>query len=123
LAPRAGEERGTSQSFLLSSRAGNATSTVVPSAVWRGCSLKRRYPDAGYPDHLTGVELLSYEHHASLPAFAHDLDRNLEFLEEEWFLIPITDLHVRNEPDRLVDLIAKVLGRREVRNVHRTQSG
>jgi hypothetical protein len=82
-----------------------------------------RYPDAGYPDHLTGVELLSYEHHASLPAFAHDLDRNLEFLEEEWFLIPITDLHVRNEPDRLVDLIAKVLARREVRNENRAEYG
>jgi len=32
-------------------------------------------------------------------------------------------LDPRSPPDRLVDLIAKVLSRREVRNVHRTQSG
>lgn len=82
-----------------------------------------RFPDVGYPDQLTGVELYSYEHHATLAAFAKDLDRNLEFLAEDWFLIPVTDLHVRNEPDRLVDLIAKVLARREVRRVSRGTHG
>src|SRR6266480_2317107 len=82
-----------------------------------------RFPDVGYPDQLTGVELYSYEHRATLAAFAKDLDRNLEFLAEDWFLIPVTDLHVRNEPDRLVDLIAKVLARREVRRVSRGTHG
>jgi Transcriptional regulator, AbiEi antitoxin len=82
-----------------------------------------RYPDVGYPDHSTGVELYSYEHHATLAAFAKDLDRNLEFIEEDWLLIPITDVHVRNQPDRLVDLIARVLARREVRRVRRGTHG
>jgi hypothetical protein len=82
-----------------------------------------RYPDVGYPDHTTGVELVSYEYHATLGAFAEDIDRNLEMVEGDWFLIPVTDRHVRNEPDRLVDVIAAVLARREVRNAIRGGHG
>jgi hypothetical protein len=74
-----------------------------------------RYPDVGYPDYFTGVELLSYEHHATLAAFARDVDRTLKLAAEEWLLIPVTDLHVRNEPDLVVDLIARVLARRAAR--------
>jgi hypothetical protein len=82
-----------------------------------------RYPDVGYPDHLTGVELLSYEHHANLAAFAKDVDRTLDLLDVDWFTVPVTDLHVRSEPDRVVDLIARVLARREVRNAIRGTHG
>lgn len=82
-----------------------------------------RYPDVGYPDHTTGVELVSYEHHATLAAFAKDIDRNLEMVEGDWFLIPVTDRHVTNEPDRVVDVIAIVLARREVRNAIRGTHG
>jgi hypothetical protein len=74
-----------------------------------------RYPDVGYPNYLTGVELLSYEHHATLAAFAKDVDRTLKLAAEEWLLVPVTDLHVRNEPDLVVDLIARVLARRAAR--------
>jgi hypothetical protein len=34
-------------------------------------------------------------------------------VERDWFLIPVTDRHVRNEPDRVVDVIASVLARRK----------
>jgi very-short-patch-repair endonuclease len=82
-----------------------------------------RRPDVGYPDHTTGVELVSYEHHATLTAFAKDIDRNLEMVEGDWFLIPVTDRHVRNEPDRVVEVIASVLARREVMNAIRGTHG
>jgi hypothetical protein len=82
-----------------------------------------RYPDVGYPDHLTGVELLSYEHHATLAAFARDVDRTLKLAVEDWFLIPLTDLHVRNDPEGVVELIARVLARREVRKKSRVVHG
>jgi len=82
-----------------------------------------RYPDVGYPDYLTGVELLSYEHHATLAAFAKDVDRTLKLAAEEWLLIPLTDLHVRNDPYGVVELIARVLARREVRKENRGTHG
>jgi hypothetical protein len=82
-----------------------------------------RYPDVGYPDHLTGAELLSYEHHATLTAFSRDVDRTLKLAAEDWLLIPLTDLHVRTEPDLVVDLIARVLSRREVRRESRGTHG
>ena len=74
-----------------------------------------RYPDGAYPWHFTGVELVSYEHHTTLEAFTKDLDRTLDLIEEDWWLVPLTDLHVRREPNRVVNLIAKVLARQEVR--------
>lgn len=67
--------------------------------------------------------MVSYEHHATLAAFAKDIDRNLEMVEGDWFLIPVTDRHVTNEPDRVVDVIAIVLARREVRNAIRGTHG
>jgi hypothetical protein len=82
-----------------------------------------RYPDVGYPDHLTGVELLSYEHHATLAAFSRDVDRTLKLAAEDWLLIPLTDLHVRTDPDLVVNLIARVLARREVRRESRVSHG
>jgi Transcriptional regulator, AbiEi antitoxin len=82
-----------------------------------------RYPDVGYPHHLTGVELLSYEHHSTLAAFARDVDRTLKLAGEEWLLIPLTDLHVRKDPHGVVALIARVLARREVRKENRVPHG
>lgn len=84
---------------------------------------KWRFPDGAYPWHFTGVELVSYEHHATLEAFMKDLDRVLDLMEEDWWLVPLTDLHVRTEPIRVVNLIAKVIERQEVRRENRVSHG
>jgi hypothetical protein len=84
----------------------------LPDGTWR-------YLDVGYPRHLTGVELVSYQHHATLPAFARDVDRTLDLAAEGWLLIPLTDLHVRREHELVVQVIARVLAGREVRRDRR----
>ena len=60
---------------------------------------------------------------ATLAAFARDVDRTLRLAAEDWLLIPVTDLHVRTDPQGVVDLIARVLARREVRKENRVSHG
>jgi hypothetical protein len=68
-----------------------------------------RYPDVAYPPPvLVGFEAQSYEHHATLEAFAADVERNLELFGEGWMIVPITGMQLR-DPPRLVGLMARII--------------
>jgi hypothetical protein len=73
-----------------------------------------RYPDVAFPHVRIGFEAQSYEHHATLAAFARDQARNLELFGEGWFIVPITEVEIR-DPVRLVTLMARIIAAAEAR--------
>jgi hypothetical protein len=74
---------------------------LMPDGRWR-------YPDVAFPHVRIGFEAQSYEHHSTLAAFARDQARNLELFGEGWFIVPITEVEVR-DPVRLVALMARII--------------
>jgi hypothetical protein len=73
-----------------------------------------RYPDVAFPHVRIGFEAQSYEHHSTLAAFARDQARNLELFGEGWFIVPITEVEIR-DPVRLVTLMARIIAAAEAR--------
>jgi hypothetical protein len=73
-----------------------------------------RYPDVAYPYVSIGFEAQSYEHHSTLAAFARDQARNLQLFGEGWFIIPITEVELR-DPVGLVRLMARIIAAAEAR--------
>lgn len=73
-----------------------------------------RFPDVGFPGPDVGFEALSYEHHASVGAFAKDAERLLALFGEGWIIVPVTVVQVRS-PHKLIASMARILAAVEAR--------
>ena len=80
------------------------------------------FRNVAYPYVSIGFEAQSYEHHSTLAAFARDQARNLQLFGEGWFIIPITEVELR-DPVALVRLMARIIAAAEARSALRRQGG